>query len=111
VREIIVRRVTCVVDGDTVWLQGEKIRMPGYDTPEPTTGMCGGDFERQLAHQASNRLIALLNGGDVTIQRFGKDRYDRTLATIRVDGVDVGKTLIAEGLARRWPDGPEFWCN
>jgi micrococcal nuclease len=104
-------RETCVVDGDTIWLQGEKIRMQGYDTPEPTTGICGGDMERQLAQQASNRLIALLNGGDVTIQRFGLDRYDRTLATIRVDGVDVGETLIAEGLARSWPDGPEFWCK
>ena len=104
-------RETCVVDGDTIWLQGEKIRMHGYDTPEPTTGICGGEFERQLAQQASNRLIALLNAGDVTIQRFGVDRYDRTLAIIEVDGVDVGETLIAEGLARRWPDGPEFWCK
>jgi endonuclease YncB( thermonuclease family) len=44
-------------------------------------------------------------------RHFGQDRYDRTLATMWVDGVDVGETLIAEGLARRWPDGPEFWCK
>jgi hypothetical protein len=68
-------------------------------------------FERQSAQQASNRLIALQNGGDVTIQRFGQNRYDRTLASVWVDGVDVGETLMAESLARGWPDGPEFWCN
>jgi len=91
--------------------EGEKIRIQGYDTPEPTTNVCGGDFERQLAHQATNRLIELLNHGEVTIQRFGQDRFGRTLAIISVDGVDVGETLISESLARRWPDGPEFWCN
>ena len=104
-------RVTCVVDGDTIWLDGEKTRMQGYDTPEPITDICGGDFERQLARRASDRLIALLNGGNITIERFGQDRYGRTLATIRANGIDVGDTLIAEGLARHWPDGPEFWCN
>ncbi len=36
------KRITCVVDGDTMWLRGEKIRMKGYDTPETTTQICGG---------------------------------------------------------------------
>jgi micrococcal nuclease len=38
-------RYTCVVDGDTIWLEGEKIRMMGYDTPEPQTNVCGGAGE------------------------------------------------------------------
>ena len=105
------KRVTCVVDGDTLWLKGEKIRMKGYDTPEPTTNICGGNREKQLAARASKRLIQLLNENAFTIQRFGKDRYGRTLATIRVGGEDVGNILIADGLARSWPDGREFWCD
>lgn len=104
-------RYTCVVDGDTIWQDGEKIRIMGYDTPEPTTGICGGSVEVQLAHRASERLIQLLNRGIVTIERHGTDHYDRTLAIIRVDGEDVGDILVAEGLARYWPDGPEFWCE
>ena len=40
--------ITCVVDGDTFWLNGEKFRLQGYDTPETTTGLCGGGAERQL---------------------------------------------------------------
>jgi len=105
------KRVTCVVDGDTIWFKGEKIRMMGYDTPEPTTGICGGDTERRLAARASKRLVQLLNNNTVTIERDGKDRYGRSLAVIRVDGRNVGDILIEEGLARSWPDGHEFWCD
>ena len=105
------QRHTCVVDGDTIWLSGEKIRMMGYDTPEPTTNICGGFREIDLADRASRRLIELLSGTNVTIERWGVDRYDRTLAVVRIDGVDVGDILIAEGLARSWPDGAEFWCE
>lgn len=32
----------------------------------------------------------------------------RTLATIRIGERGVGDILIAEGLARRWPNGREF---
>ena len=105
------KRITCVVDGDTIWFEGEKIRIMGFDTPEPTTNICGGQIERDLAADASARLMELLNGNQFTIARDGEDQYGRTLAVIRVDGTDVGDILVAEGLARSWPDGAEFWCD
>jgi endonuclease YncB( thermonuclease family) len=103
-------RVTCVVDGDTIWLQGVNLRLESYDTPEPHTNICGGAAEVALAHRASARLLQLLNGNSFTVDTHGADRYGRTLATIRVGGTDVGDILIAEGLARKWPNGHEFWC-
>lgn len=105
------KRYTCVVDGDTLWLRGEKIRLQGFDTPETTTNICGGQREVQLGRNATQRLIQLLNSGKVTFQRNGEDRYGRTLADFYVDGVDVEDTLLAERLARLWPDGAEFWCK
>mgnify|MGYP000200080748 CR=1 FL=1 len=104
---------TCVVDGDTLWLNGENIRLKDFDTPEPQTQICGGAAEVALAHQASARLLDILNGNEWTIEPFGYDSTSgrRTLATIRTNGRDVGEFLIAEGLARRWPDGQEFWCR
>jgi endonuclease YncB( thermonuclease family) len=102
---------TCVVDGDTLWLHGENIRLESFDTPEPQTNLCGGDFERELAHQASARLLELMNGNDWTIERFGYDPNGRRLATIRIHGIDVGDVLIAERLARSWPEGAEWWCR
>lgn len=103
---------TCLVDGDTLWLHGEDIRLQSFDTPEPTSNICGGQKEIALAHKASARMLELLNSNDWTIERFGIDHTGkRRLATIRINGQDVGDVLIREGMARKWPDGPEFWCK
>lgn len=102
---------TCIVDGDTLWLNGMNLRLRNFDTPEPSTAICGGASEVELAHQASARLRELLNVNSWTLETFGADRHGRTLATIRIGGVDVGDILISERLARRWPDGHEWWCQ
>ena len=102
----------CLVDGDTIWIAGEKLRMAGYNTPEPQTQICGGQTEIALAHRASDRLIELLNGNDWTTEYGELDNTGtRTLVTIRIHGRDVGDILINEHLARRWPDGDEWWCR
>lgn len=102
------KRVNCVVDGDTIWLDGEKMRLEGFNTPE-MDGVC--ELERQLAVQARDRLQNLISGRALTVTRNGKDRYDRTLATIKVSGRDVGESLIADGLAHRWQGRKESWCG
>lgn len=104
-------RITCVVDGDTFWLNREKFRLQGYDTPETTTGLCGGETERKLGYQAARRLMELLNLGGGALRRTGVDRYGRTLAILTINGRDIADILVAEGLARYWPDGEEFWCR
>lgn len=104
------QRHTCVVDGDTIWLNGENLRLQAFDTPEPYNDICGGAQEIALAKRASARLLDLLNTNRFTVRTFGTDRYGRTLATVRIGGTDIGDILISEGLARRWPDGREFWC-
>ncbi|MCK4712810.1 MAG: thermonuclease family protein [Marinosulfonomonas sp.] len=103
---------TCIVDGDTLWLNGVNIQMKDFDTPEPRVNICGSFFEIDLAYAATNRLQELLNSNAWTIETFGIDGTGaRRLATIKINGEDVGETLIRERLARRWPDGPEFWCE
>jgi micrococcal nuclease len=103
---------TCVVDGDTLWLSGVNIRLKDFDTPESRTNICGSFTEIDLARAATDRLQELLNDNPWTIETFGMDGTGkRLLATIKVAGEDVGDTLIRERLARRWPDGDEFWCN
>jgi micrococcal nuclease len=97
------QRVTCVVDGDTVWIEREKIRLLDIDAPE-MEGRCPA--ERALAVRSRDRLIVLLRGREVTIAREGLDKYGRTLA--RLD--DVGDQLVREGLARRWGDR-RGWCG
>ncbi len=56
--------VTCVVDGDTVWVEGTNYRLAGFDTSEGYQNLCGGSRERQLSERATDRPIQLMNTGD-----------------------------------------------
>lgn len=96
-------RVTCVVDGDTIWVDREKIRLLDIDAPE-MRGRCAR--ERRLARASRDRLVELLNSRTVAIERVGVDRYGRTLARLG----DVGEVLVKDGLARRWGDR-RGWCE
>jgi endonuclease YncB( thermonuclease family) len=93
----------CVVDGDTIWWEGEKIRIAEIDTPE-MNGRCLA--ERVLARRAQARLVVLLNAQPVRFERVGTDRYGRTLARFG----SISETLIREGLAQRWPNR-KGWCS
>jgi endonuclease YncB( thermonuclease family) len=107
--------VTRVVDGDTVDMTcpGEgrfRARLTGYDTPESFEPRCAA--EAQVARAATARLRALVRtAGSVDARLGGWDRYDRRLVRLRLDGRDVGATLIAEGLALPYSGGrrPD-WC-
>lgn len=102
-------RDNCVVDGDTWWQGGEKLRLADIDAPEIGSPKC--EAERRLGERAKARLLELLNSGEVTIERQGRDRYGRTLAVVTIDGRSVGAQLIAEGLARRWDGARRSWCG
>lgn len=101
------RRVTCVVDGDTFWLRGEKIRISNIDAPE-MAARCEAELQRAIA--STLRLAQLLGTGRLQIRREGNDVHGRTLATIRIGGQDIGDRLVAEGLARTWSGRREPWC-
>lgn len=101
-----------VWDGDTFLLGAsghhEKIRIANIDTAE-IEGRC--ESETALAFRARERLAQLLEGQQVSIHRTGSDKYGRTLATIRVNGADVGDLLVREELARVWTGRRLPWCD
>lgn len=99
-------RVTCVVDGDTFWHQGVKIRIADIDTPELSPPRC--EAERVKGEAAKRRLRDLLNAGKFSlVAGWGdEDRHGRKLMTVTRHGRSIGEILIAEGLARRW-DGAQ----
>lgn len=100
-------RVNCVVDGDTIWVDREKIRLQSMNAPE-VNGACAR--ERDLAGQATRRLSQLLSSQSFSITRSGVDRYGRTLASVRTGDEDVGLILVREGLAHVWQGRKENWC-
>ena len=91
---VLVQRV---VDGDTVVLAGgERVRYIGIDTPEVTDGPA---FYGPEAKEANRRLV---EGRRVRLERdiTDRDRYDRLLRYVYVDGVMVNAELVREGFAR-----------
>jgi endonuclease YncB( thermonuclease family) len=99
-----------VWDGDTfrTTFPSQSIRISGIDAPE-IKGKCG--YERYMAQTAKYRLVKLLQSGEVRIHYEGIDRYGRSLASVTVDGKDVGENLVADGLARVWSGRRESWCR
>ena len=100
----------CVVDGDTIWLEGQKIRIADIDTPETHEARCAA--EKSLGDRAATRLQQLLNGARITLQRIDRDedRFGRKLRIVLADARNVGDILVGEGLARPYAGGRRPWC-
>jgi endonuclease YncB( thermonuclease family) len=100
----------CVVDGDTLYVEGVKIRVADIDAPETHDPRCAS--ERELGDRATDRLRQLVNSGTVTLASIDRDedRYGRKLRIVKVDGDSVGDTLVGEGLARWYGNGRRPWC-
>jgi endonuclease YncB( thermonuclease family) len=103
-------RKTCVVDGDTFWLDGTKIRIADINTPEVSDPACSA--EAALGRRASQRLAELLSGVPLDLRAADRDedQYGRKLRVVERDGRSIGQVLIAEGLAHEWRGRREDWC-
>lgn len=99
-----------MIDGDTIVVDGEHIRILGLDAPEIGHAQC--DDERRRGAAAKAALAELLAGHEPQIERRGLDRYRRTLAVVSVDGRNVASTLISAGHARiYWGGRRGAWCR
>ena len=101
----------CVVDGDTFYIGGEKVRIAGIDAPETHPPRCAE--EARLGNAATQSLHSLLNSGAVTMTSIDRDRdvYGRLLRNVAVNGQDVGETMISAGVAREYGHGRRPWCS
>lgn len=90
--------VDYVVDGDTVELQGgTRVRLLLVDTPETTQGKndCYGQEAKAFTvEQLAGKTVELAYDDAECTDRFG-----RTLAFVKVGGVDVNAELVKRGLA------------
>jgi endonuclease YncB( thermonuclease family) len=89
-----------IVDGDTVEIDGTKIRLEGIDAPE-TDQLCldakGGRSACGVA--AREALRSHTNSKPWTCRVSGQDKYGRSLATCSVAGEDVDRWMVRSGWA------------
>jgi endonuclease YncB( thermonuclease family) len=93
--EPLTGKVVSVHDGDTVRVLDannaqHKVRLDGIDAPE--RGQPFGTVAR-------DRLASLVMGKAVTVHNEGRDKWGRTLGRIEIEGRDVNRQMVDDGMA------------
>ncbi len=86
---------TRVIDGDTLQINGTTYRLNGIDAPEH--GQTCGKWA--CGTEATDTLVEIVKGREITCTPHSKDGYGRTIATCYADGADIGRSLVDKGLA------------
>lgn len=106
----VIRGQATVIDGDTIEIQGSRIRLAAVDAPE-SDQICENEVGRRYrcGQTASFALADFIGRSLVTctaeVDRYGKPQtsYDRTIAACQVKGTDLGAWLVERG----W--GVPYW--
>jgi endonuclease YncB( thermonuclease family) len=94
-----------VVDGDTLRLNGERIRLIGIDAPELDQTCTDAAGRPWSCGEAARKALAdRLSAGAVRCDPDGHDRYGRVLAYCSVAGEDLGAAMVGAGLAVSYPE-------
>lgn len=88
-----------VIDGDTVQIGPERIRLAGIDAPElaQTCQREGQDWS--CGRQARAALIALVAPGGISCEIGGSDRYRRLLGICSLGEADINGVMVSTGMA------------
>ena len=88
-----------IIDGDTIHLNGEKIRFSGIDTPEIKQTCAKNNEIIKCGILARELLIKIIANNKINCIREGKDHYKRTLAECFVNDLSISSYLVKNGYA------------
>src|SRR3954462_4579859 len=92
-----------VIDGNTIEIHGQRIRLWGIDAPESDQLCRGSDSLPYRCGSAAALALGDRNGRSlVTCEMRAIDRYKRTVAICVAAGVDLARWLVRSGLALDW---------
>jgi endonuclease YncB( thermonuclease family) len=93
-----------VIDGDTLDIHGQRIRVFEIDAPEPDQ-LCRDQHSDhyRCGQKASLELDDFIARRPVDCVEVDRDRYGRAVAVCTVAGVDLADRLVRKGLAVDWP--------
>jgi len=88
-------KVVRVIDGDTFETEtGDKVRLIGINAPE-ISDIFGQEAKRYLSDLIENKTVDLQTD-NISKER---DRYQRLLRYVILDGVDINKKMVCDGFA------------
>jgi endonuclease YncB( thermonuclease family) len=89
-----------VIDGDTIELKGQKVRLYGIDAPESDQDCyTAKDKAYQCGRLATGELTKLIGGKKVTCKGGKLDRYGRLVSTCYFQGIDINQQMVLNGWA------------
>ena len=89
-----------IVDGDTIWIGGTKIRLHGIDAPESKQSCHKADGSEYRCGEASTDALRVLVGADsVRCEGDAYDRYKRLIATCYSGTLNLNAELVRQGWA------------
>ncbi len=90
-----------IIDGDTLEVAGQRIRLGGIDAPEMRE-QCQDAFGQQwpCGSWAKEAAKAMLAGHKLRCVDLGQRSYDRVVGRCYLDGRDIAVDLIEAGVAR-----------
>ena len=88
-----------ITDGDTIKINGEKIRFSGIDTPELNQTFIKNVVKKACGITAKEILIDKIADNNVYCVNEGKDQYKRTLAECFVNNISLSSYLVRSGYA------------
>lgn len=88
-----------VVDGDSLLMNGRRLRLMGIDAPElgQDCQLNGQSWRCGIA--AKSALQNLVQGVEIECQTHGLDRYQRRLAVCKANGTEINARLVELGWA------------
>ena len=88
-----------IVDGDTIHLNGKKIRFSGIDAPELKQSCIKNDVIYTCGITAKEILIDKISNNKVECISEGEDQYKRTLAECFINEESLSSYLVRSGYA------------
>jgi len=88
-----------VIDGDTLEIADQRIRLYGIDAPEWDQTCTQDGKKHACGKSATNALTAMVTGREINCQRKDVDRYGRIVAVCFVGETDINARMVVLGWA------------
>tara|TARA_B100000678_G_scaffold175139_1_gene146033 strand:+ start:469 stop:1137 length:669 start_codon:yes stop_codon:yes gene_type:complete len=88
-----------VVDGDTLEMTGERIRLFGIDAPEVDQTCIRGGIAWNCGEESVSFLAQLIHKNPIECEQRDRDDHGRMVAQCRANGIDLAGRMIDAGMA------------